>query len=142
MGQIREIFNPLFAPGSGWLVAICPVTLGQGLANSETPVCPEWVHLPVSFAIATFFRRMLGQLQQKLEGEEKTVDCLREKERGLRGNFFKDFWNSKKIDNLIDQVAKHDRTRADTLMDLQRYRNDIGKLEQQLLSEIPVYDGG
>ena len=51
--DLRELLDLLFAKNSGWLVAICPVTLGFDLVNDpvNAPVEPENVHLPVAFAV-------------------------------------------------------------------------------------------
>ena len=56
--DIKKLFQALFAPDSGWLVMICPVSLGKEL-ESDTDngtIVPVNVHLPVVFAVYSQLR--------------------------------------------------------------------------------------
>ena len=50
--QIRDLFNPLFAPDGGWLVSIGSVSLGKGLAADaeKGEIDPDNIHLPLIFS--------------------------------------------------------------------------------------------
>ena len=56
--DIKKLFQALFAPDSGWLVMICPVSLGKEL-ESDTDngtIVPVNVHLPIVFAVYSQLR--------------------------------------------------------------------------------------
>ena len=56
--DIKKLFQALFTPNSGWLVMICPVSLGKELEadlDSGT-IVPVNVHLPIVFAVYSQLR--------------------------------------------------------------------------------------
>jgi len=62
--DIKQLFSPLFAPGSGFLTMISPVSLGRGLADDVATgeIDPVNIDLPVSFAIWAQTRFMVQEL--------------------------------------------------------------------------------
>jgi hypothetical protein len=79
MAELRELLDLLFVSNSGWLVAICPVSLGFGLVESPlaAPLEPENVHLPVAFAVYAALEIALT----KMLGEITTLSGKLDKER-------------------------------------------------------------
>ncbi len=56
--DIKRLFQALFTANSGWLVMICPVSLGKELGNDPEGgnIIPVNVHLPIVFAIYSQLR--------------------------------------------------------------------------------------
>lgn len=56
--DIKRLFQALFTANSGWLVMICPVSLGKELGNDPAHgnIIPVNVHLPIVFAIYSQLR--------------------------------------------------------------------------------------
>ena len=56
--DVKKLFQALFTPNSGWLVMICPVSLGKEIkADSDNGmIVPVNVHLPVVFAVYSQLR--------------------------------------------------------------------------------------
>jgi hypothetical protein len=76
--EIREIFNPLFARDTGWLVMICPVSLGMALAGNPTGgiIAPTNIHLPVTFSIYAGFMREAARMTEAAKAGRDTVNNL------------------------------------------------------------------
>jgi hypothetical protein len=75
--DIKKLFNALFTEDNGWLVAICPVSLGKGLAgNKDTgSIEPINLHLPLAFAIYVQLILQLLELEKyhnQVSGERDT----------------------------------------------------------------------
>lgn len=70
--DLKQIFEPLFTPESGWLVLICPVSLGKELAeNRDTgKIDPKNLHLPLIFSL--YFK-----LQNHLLAEQRRAETIR-----------------------------------------------------------------
>jgi len=51
--DVKKLFQALFTPDSGWLVMICPVSLGKELESDveNGVIVPVNVHLPIVFAV-------------------------------------------------------------------------------------------
>ena len=58
IGDIKKLFQALFTPNSGWLVMICPVSLGKELETDSDNgmIVPVNVHLPIVFAVYSQLR--------------------------------------------------------------------------------------
>jgi GTPase SAR1 family protein len=56
--DIKKLFQALFTPNTGWLVMICPVSLGKELCQDPEhgSIVPVNVHLPIVFAIYSQLR--------------------------------------------------------------------------------------
>ncbi|MFB2891582.1 hypothetical protein ACE1CI_01425 [Aerosakkonemataceae cyanobacterium BLCC-F50] len=93
--DIKELFQPLFTEKSGWLVMICPVSLGKELANDVDHgiIKPVNVHLPVVFAIYSKF------CEYGLEIKAQKSDTSGELDRLNQSNFFMKWLNSDEIQN-------------------------------------------
>ena len=52
VADVKKLFQALFTPNSGWLVMICPVSLGKELCDDpdNANIVPVNVHLPMVFA--------------------------------------------------------------------------------------------
>ena len=76
--DIKKLFQALFTPDSGWLVMICPVSLGKELeADTDNGlIVPVNVHLPVVFAVYSQLRAsgiaLKNQRNTLVESLEKT----------------------------------------------------------------------
>jgi Double-GTPase 2 len=58
IADVKKLFQALFTPNSGWLVMICPVSLGRDLGDDpdNAKIVPVNVHLPVVFAVYSQLR--------------------------------------------------------------------------------------
>lgn len=92
--RVRSLFSPVFVPDEGWLVMVCPVSLGNALAADpgSGAVEPINVHLPVSFAVYSAFRRGQSEVERRISSKQDEID-------GLRGGRFRTWWNSGRIDS-------------------------------------------
>jgi GTPase SAR1 family protein len=84
--DIKKLFQALFTPDSGWLVMICPVSLGTELSNDRDSgsIVPVNVHLPIVFAVYAQVRaygiklkERRNQIYEALETEKKTLPLLK-----------------------------------------------------------------
>ena len=120
--DIKKLFNPLFTNNEkGWLVMICPVSLGKGLADNMTEgiIEPINLHLPLSFAIYSRF------VQEAAKGKAQEND-LREESGKLQGkNWF------------MKQIKREEITRIDSsLKRTQAQTNDLQEKMQLLAQEL------
>ncbi|MBW4505684.1 MAG: hypothetical protein KME64_04125 [Scytonematopsis contorta HA4267-MV1] len=127
--DIKKLFNPLFTEDGGWLVAICPVSLGKGLAGDKNTgnIEPINLHLPLAFAIYVQLSLQFLQLgdYEKQESEKMTV---------LRNKFLGSWW----YNNEIKEAEKR-------LSEIKAYGNDLQVKMNFLtreLGRIPVYFNG
>ena len=76
--DVKKIFRPLFAANSGWLVMICPVTLGKELAqNSDNgKIEPKNLDVPVSFVLYCILTEQARIQQEKVREIEARLDDL------------------------------------------------------------------
>lgn len=86
--DIKQIF-PILFESKGWLVMICPVTLGLGLAdNLSAPVNPINVHIPIVFSLLSKMIRVqwekIDQSQLNVKkGNKQDIATIREIFRSL-----------------------------------------------------------
>ncbi|MEC4813258.1 MAG: hypothetical protein SAK29_08320, partial [Scytonema sp. PMC 1069.18] len=90
MADIKKIFGPLFTPGSGWLVMICPVSLGKELGEDSASghIDPKNMHLPLVFALYSRFREYFLSEQNQLSGTRERLANLK------GGNWLQRWWKS------------------------------------------------
>ena len=95
--DVEKIFQPLFAPHSGWLVMICPVSLGKELAENAATgeIDPRNLHIPIAFAIYSRFREFF---LEEVKQPNKIHVSLRSLNNGNSGNWFNRWWNSGDIE--------------------------------------------
>ena len=88
VAELRGMFDPLFKVGSGWHVAICPVSMGLGLVdNLETaPIEPVNMHLPVIFAVYAQLRALLQGT--RAERDRLSNEKAQEQSRSALAKFF------------------------------------------------------
>lgn len=72
--DVKQLFSPLFAENSDWLVMICPTTLGRELAQDKNSgrIEPKNLYLPVVFALFSILREscLAEDKRRKEIGEE------------------------------------------------------------------------
>lgn len=127
---MKELFNPLFAPGGKWLVTICPVTLGAGLSQNRdaADIAPRHIHLPVTFVTCMELKRRIGVRTAAIEGLDR--------ERGtLGGNWLWEWWNSQELRRTTNAIALEQAQLA-------RAKEDLAYLEKELAAQVNVYFDG
>jgi hypothetical protein len=92
--DVKGLFELLFQPDSGWLTAICPVSLGKDLANDINggEINPVNIHLPVAFAV--YSKLMENAKDEKAKKYSLASSLSQEKQ----GNWFQKWINSENID--------------------------------------------
>ena len=106
--DIKRIFQALFTPNSGWLVMICPVSLGKELCQDidRGHIVPVNVHLPIVFAIYSQLRSYGIKLKAARHRLDEEVDQL--KQSGMLTKFFKNSLlqeNGKKLEELEEKIV-------------------------------------
>lgn len=101
--DIKKLFSGLFAPDGKWLVTICPVSLGKGLAQdkSNADIDPVNLHLPLVFAIYSQLTQRAAYIKsQEASCGQKLADMNKK-------NFLARWWDSDKIDQMNDDLRKN-----------------------------------
>ncbi|MBE9167503.1 hypothetical protein IQ238_08205 [Pleurocapsales cyanobacterium LEGE 06147] len=84
--DIKRLFQALFTANSGWLVMICPVSLGKELGND--PECgniiPVNVHLPIVFAIYSQLRTYGLKLKSARNKNYEELEQMKQANSWLR----------------------------------------------------------
>ena len=89
--DIKKIFQALFTPNSGWLVMVCPVSLGKELeADTDSgSIVPVNAHLPVVFAVYAQLRaygialsNQRSLLKENVENAQQLNPVLKWLQRG------------------------------------------------------------
>ena len=77
--KIKQIFQPLFIPNSGWLVMICPISLGKELADDRNlgTIAPKNLHLPFVFALYSKFREYASYETDKVNDFREVLHNLK-----------------------------------------------------------------
>ena len=106
--DIKKIFQALFTPNSGWLVMICPVSLGKELCQDIDlgTIVPVNVHLPIVFAIYSQLRAYGIKLKAARLRLDKEIDTV--KQSGMVTKFFKNGLlqeNSQKLEELTAKIT-------------------------------------
>ena len=81
IADVKKLFQALFTPNSGWLVMICPVSLGRDLGDDpdNANIVPVNVHLPVVFAVYSQLRAYGLKLKGDREVQTIEVEAYRRK---------------------------------------------------------------
>jgi hypothetical protein len=118
--QITRHFEPLFTDDSAWVVTICYVSLGAGLAGDKLtgeikPMDHAQLHVPVVFAIHRFFHeksetiaQRMAQLRHQHLERQKTQAVVRQEAERLGGNVVRDVWNRNKINEKLVEAEQAD----------------------------------
>ncbi|MGF1588459.1 MAG: hypothetical protein ACFCU7_04290 [Pleurocapsa sp.] len=80
IADVKKLFQALFTPNSGWLVMICPVSLGKELCNDpeNANIIPVNVHLPVVFAVYSQLRAYGLQLKTQRDRQTLAVETIKQ----------------------------------------------------------------
>jgi hypothetical protein len=81
IADVKKLFQALFTPNSGWLVMICPVSLGRDLGNDpdNANIVPVNVHLPMVFAVYSQLRAYGLRLKSDRDRQTLEIDLARQK---------------------------------------------------------------
>lgn len=81
IADVKKLFQALFTPNSGWLVMVCPVSLGRDLCDDSDNgiIVPVNVHLPVVFAVYSQLRASGLQLKEDLERQTLELETAKQK---------------------------------------------------------------
>ena len=106
--DLKRIFQALFTPNSGWLVMICPVSLGKELCQDidRGTIVPVNVHLPIVFAIYSQLRSYGIKLKAARHHIDEEIDKL--KQSNMLTKFFKNSLlkeNAKKLEELEEKIV-------------------------------------
>jgi Double-GTPase 2 len=128
---VQELFHPLFVDGAGWLVTICPVSLGNDLAADPGAgeIDPKNVHLPVAFAIYSEFKQRMAEVDDQLQWAQ---DRQYEMGRTFLGRLF----NRSDLQRNSEQRSFLEKNREEI-------ENNINLLSEELMRGATLfYDGG
>ena len=80
IADVKKLFQGLFTANMGWLVMICPVSLGKELCNDpETGIiAPVNVHLPVVFAVYAQLRACGIELKAQRDRVTSAIKGIKE----------------------------------------------------------------
>jgi len=89
IADVKKLFQALFTPNSGWLVMICPVSLGRELSNDldSGKIIPVNAHLPLVFAAYAQLRTYGMKLKIKRDSQAEVIDAIKQKNPLIK--FFK-----------------------------------------------------
>ena len=81
IADVKQLFQALFTPNSGWLVMICPVSLGRDLGDDpeNANIVPVNVHLPVVFAVYSQLRAYGLQIKSDRERQSSDIEVAQQK---------------------------------------------------------------
>ena len=125
--QIRDLFNPLFSPDSGWLVSIGSVSLGAGLATDteKGEIDPDNIHLPLVFSIYRVLHERAYQQQSKLyEGIGQLTEIENEWGR------LKRWWRSEEIQQIFRETEEDEEKLVALQEDLQLLVTELTELRE------------
>ncbi len=125
--QIRDLFNPLFSPDSGWLVSIGSVSLGAGLAadTEKGEIAPDNIHLPLVFSIYRVLHERADQQQSKLyEGIGQLTEIENEWGR------LKRWWRSEEIKQILRETEEDEEKLVTLQEDLQLLVTELTELRE------------
>ncbi len=132
MEDVKRMFPPLFAPNSGWLVMICPITLGKELAQDKDngKIEPKNLDVPVAFVLYCILTEQARSQQQEVRKIEDQLDVLE------NSNLINKWINRAKIRVLDKKLGEKD-------MQLQKTIQMINILaREQDLSSTDIYLSG
>ncbi len=128
--DIKKLFQGLFAPNSGWLVMICPVSLGKELCDNpnSASIVPVNAHLPVVFAVYSQLRSYGIELRNNRDRHSETIDKFKNINPILQ------WLQNSEIQNQVTQLEDFDNLLA-TL-------EENMKLLSQELQQVSLYFSG
>ncbi|GAB4535667.1 MAG: hypothetical protein Tsb0014_22860 [Pleurocapsa sp.] len=128
--DIKRLFQALFTPNSGWLVMICPVSLGKELCDNPNggSIVPVNVHLPIVFAVYSQLRAFGVDLKTQRDRTYETIDGLK------KTNPFVQWLKKSEIDNQHTKLQDSDNSIAAIEENM--------KLLAQELQQVSLYFNG
>ena len=80
IADVKRLFQALFTPNSGWLVMICPVSLGKELCDDpdNAIIVPVNVHLPVVFAVYSQLRAIGLKLKNQRDRTALAIEAIKQ----------------------------------------------------------------
>lgn len=104
MEDVKRMFPPLFAPNSGWLVMICPITLGKELAQDKDngKIEPKNLDVPVAFVLYCILTEQARSQKQEFRKIDDQLYILES------SNLIKKWINRVKIRALNEKLGKAD----------------------------------
>ncbi len=81
IADVKRLFQALFTPNSGWLVMVCPVSLGRELCDDpdNANIVPVNVHLPVVFAVYSQLRAYGLKLKSDPDRLAAELEAIKQK---------------------------------------------------------------
>lgn len=132
--DIKHLFQGLFAPEAGWLVMICPVSLGKELAIdiNEGKIQPINVHLPAAFAVYSKLTQMVLGRKVKEDDSKAKIKKLSQEIDNLGNNWLKKLWNKSRIDSGHDSIIQTEREREENLKQIKKLESDMIRLAKEV----------
>jgi GTPase SAR1 family protein len=130
IADVKKLFQALFTPNSGWLVMICPVSLGRDLGDDpdNAKIVPVNVHLPVVFAVYSQLRTYGLKLKGDRDRQVSEVEAAKQK-------------------NLLFQIIKANQLKEQTIQ-LESTKAEIVTVEENMkllsqeLQQVSLYFNG
>jgi hypothetical protein len=130
IADVKKLFQALFTPNSGWLVMICPVSLGRDLGDDpdNANIVPVNVHLPVVFAVYSQLRSYGLKLKDDRDRQTVAVEAVRQRNPLVQ---------VMKANQLKAQTAQLETTKAEIMT-----VEENMKLLSQELQQVSLYFNG
>lgn len=118
---VKRQFPPLFAPKGGWLVTVCPVTLGHDLSQDRAaaPIAPVHIHLPLTFVAC-------AELRRRIERSTAAVGRLDARRRELGGGMLREWWNAGSIKRATRSLTLEQAVVTRASEDLEFLEDELG----------------
>lgn len=130
VGEIKQLFNMLFASDGGWYVTICPVSLGKELNGNPDGgmIEPKCIHLPVTFAIHSAFQQERQRLQQQRQGAYNQW-------QSSQNSLWSKIFNQKGLESKYEAISQYDAQIAEV-------EKNMKLLVQELKLNSDIYYNG
>jgi hypothetical protein len=130
IADVKKLFQALFTPNSGWLVMICPVSLGRDLGEDpdNARIVPVNVHLPLVFAVYSQLRTYGLKLKSDRDRQVLEVDAARQKNA---------LWQVIRANQLKEQTTQLETTKTEIMT-----VEENMKLLCQELQQVSLYFNG
>jgi hypothetical protein len=141
---IKEIF-PTFWTSPGWIVSVCPVTLGKALGENfdEGEIDPVNVHIPVSFAI--YCKLYTQKIQEKIRLQElknKTGQLKDQLDNLKSKNPFVRMWKGNEIDSTSSSIEKTAKELEKANQGLDETTKKLNLLSEEMMQTCFIYLNG
>jgi len=140
VNSIKEkMLSTLFAKDSGWLVMICPVSLGRVISAERFEINPVNVHLPVTFAI---FNALKTDIENSRQAVREYEDRKRKKDsevQYLGRHALARWWNDNDIASVQSDIADLQRSTGLREAECQTLQRNLDLLKNELLNADELY---